>query len=125
MKLLVDLSPFLTFDCQSGILQNVRVRALQKFVKKKECSFTNLGLVFWYWGGKEITLNPISGSVMAEDAHLEDEFGFFTHFFRFVYVVTDRHDRARLERATRYFKEKFWHFLIKTAAQIPTLSRDS
>ena len=50
----------------------------------KECFLTNLGLVFLYQGGKElslITLNLILGPVIAEEAHMEakmtSEFGFF------------------------------------------------
>jgi hypothetical protein len=60
-------------------------------------------------------LNLILGPVIAEEAHMEakmtSEFG----FFGFVYIINEADSRA-----TRCVKEKFWLFLLKTAAQSPT-----
>ena len=84
----------------------------------KECFLTNLGLIFLNQGGKElslITLNPILGPVMVEEAHLEAEMTAEFRFFGFVYIINVAHSRA-----TRCVKEKFWLFLLKTAPQSPT-----
>ena len=49
-----------------------------KFIEKSGF-LTDLGLIFWCQSEKQpsvITLNPILGPAMAEDAHLEAEIGF-------------------------------------------------